>query len=452
MGKIVLSRPYPKQIAFFKAQSKYIAYGGARGGGKSFAARTKAVLLALNYAGIQILLLRRSLAELRENHTIPLQKLLKDVAKYKEQSKEFIFPNGSRIVLGYCSAESDVLQYQGQAYDVIFMEEATQFTEFQFTTLTESNRASGMCKTAFKPRMYFTCNPGGIGHTWVKRLFIDKEYRNMERAEDYTFIKALVYENEFLMENDPDYVRTLENLPEDRKKAMLYGDWDIFAGQYFSEFNRDIHVLEPFEIPLHWKWYFTMDFGLDMFAGYWIAVDEQLNAYVVKEHCQSNVIISEAAQIIKEKTDVPIYAYLAPPDLWNRRQESGKSLAVLFAEQDIYLTKTSNDRVSGWLAVKEWLKPFDDVDGIKRAKLRIFSNCTNLIKCIPALQYDDKKPSDVATQPHDITHSPDALRGFCVYWSSGAQAIPKPKLNIYSPFSKEETKQYTERGDTINVF
>lgn len=456
MQTLKLDKPYPKQIEFFKASSKYIAYGGARGGGKSWAARTKAVLLALNYPGIQILLLRRTLAELRENHTIPLQKMLLGIAQYKDQSKEFVFPNASRIVLGYCAAESDVLQYQGQAYDVIFMEEATQFTEFQFQTLTESNRSSGLCKEKFSPRMYFTMNPGGIGHQWVKRLFIDREYRNKEQPEDYTFIKSLVYENKFLMENSPDYVRTLENLPEDRKKAMLYGDWDIFEGQYFGEFSRDIHVCEPFPIRAHWKWYFTMDYGFDMAAFYLIAVDEQQRGYVVQEFCQGKdngkdpLIISDAAKVVKDMVaGKNISAYLAPPDLWNSRQETGKSVADIFAEHGIYLTKTSNDRIDGWMAVKEWLKPFDDVDGRKIAKLQIFSNCTNLIKCLPALQYDDKKPSDVATEPHDITHSPDAIRGFCVYWTSGAKSPTpdKPKF----PFHIDKPRAPLGQGGTYNV-
>lgn len=161
MAVINFPQPYPKQIEFFTAEGTRIAYGGARGGGKSFAARMKASLLALNYSGIQILLLRRTFPELRENHILPLQKMLKDVAIYKESTHDFAFPNGSRIVLGYCKSEADVLQYQGQAYDVIFMEEATQFTEFQYQSLTECNRSSGMVHGTFIPKMYFTCNPGG---------------------------------------------------------------------------------------------------------------------------------------------------------------------------------------------------------------------------------------------------------------------------------------------------
>ncbi len=412
MRTLTISRPYPKQEEFFKATSKYIAYGGARGGGKSWAARIKAVLLALNYPGIQILLLRRTLPELRENHVIPLLRLLSGVAQYKEQSKEFIFPNVSRIVLGYCKSERDVLQYQGQAYDVIFLEEATQFTEFQFQSLTESNRSSGLCKVPFPPRMYFTCNPGGVGHTWVKRLFVNRMYHNKERAEDYTFIPALVYDNDYIMTNDPDYVRALENLPEDRRKAMLYGDWDIFEGQYFTEWKRDIHVINPFPIIPSWKRYFAMDYGLDMLAGYWIAVDTVGRAYVYKEIYQSGLLMSQAAQAIKAQTNEDIYNYMAPPDLWNRRQDTGKSVADVFAEHGISLTKAQNDRVMGWYNLKEWLQPVQDECGQTIANLRVFSNCKNLIRCLPELQYDTKNPNDCATEPHEITHAPDALRYF----------------------------------------
>ena len=333
MAQLTIQEPYPQQIEFFKAQAKYIAYGGARGGGKSWAARTKAVLLALGYKGIQILLLRRSFPELRENHINPLRSMLKGIATYKETEKAFVFPNGSRIKLGYCSAEADVLQFQGQAYEVIFMEEATQFTEFQFAALTETNRLSSEYQQAnvggdlIKPRMYFTCNPGGVGHTWVKRLFIDRKYRQSERPEDYVFIASKVYDNKFIMENDPDYVRTLENLPEDRRKAMLDGDWDIFEGQYFAEFNRDIHTVEPFKIPDDWVRYFFMDYGLDMFAGYWAAVDELGRAYVYREVCKSGLIITDAIKEIKENTPAneKIYQYIAPPDMWNRRQDTGKT-------------------------------------------------------------------------------------------------------------------------------
>lgn len=434
MKTLRIPRPYPKQIEFFNSTSKYTAYGGARGGGKSWAARVKATLLAFNYSGIQILLLRRTLQELRENHAIPLQMLLHGIAQYRDQTKEFLFPNGSRIVLGYCAAETDVLQYQGQAYDVIFLEESTHFTEFQFQTLTESNRPSGLCKEQFLPRMYFTCNPGGVGHQWMKRLFVDRVYQGRERPEDYAFIRSSVYDNEFIMQNDPEYVRVLENLPEDRKRAMLYGDWDVFEGQYFSEFRREIHVIEPFPLQADWRRYVALDYGLDMLAAYWIAVDWQGRAYVYREIYESGLIISAAAKRVLDAAPAEerIYQYIAPPDLWNRRQETGESAAEIFGRNRVILTRADNERVQGWYSLKEWLQPYDDEQGIKTANLVIFRNCSNLIRTLPALQFDPKDPNDVNTgktqAEHELTHGPDAIRYFVAGRPRPARMIPKSKF------------------------
>ena len=415
-----LGELYPKQIEFCKSKAKYTCYGGARGGGKSHVSRIKMILLALYYPGIQILLLRRTLKELRENHVLQLQKMLKDIAQYKESTKEFIFPNGSRIVLGYCEAEKDVLQYQGQAYEVITMEEATLFTEFQFQALTESNRMSGNMKDKFEPRMYFTCNPGGVGHAWVKRLFIDKDYRGSEDPNDYMFIPSNVYENKYLMEYDPNYVKVLENLPEDRKQAMLYGNWDVFDGQFFPEFNRNLHVIEPFEIPEHWNRYIALDYGLDMFAVLFIAMDTRGKAYVYNEIYKPNLIVSEASQTLKSQMRNREYkAIYAPPDLWGRNRDTGKSTAEIFRQNGLVFTKASNNRVDGWLNVKEWLrvtKTRNEQTGepIETAKVEIFSNCKNLIRCLPQMQHDEKDPNDCATEPHEITHICDAFRYFCI--------------------------------------
>lgn len=446
---------YPKQIEFCKATNKYICYGGSRGGGKSHVSRIKIMLLALNYSGIQILLLRRTLKELRENHILQLQKLLKGIAVYKDSSKEFLFPNGSRIVLGYCDAEKDVLQYQGQAYEVIVMEEATMFTEFQYQALTESNRISGNMKEDFTPRMYFTCNPGGVGHQWVKRLFIDRDYKGSEKEEDYKFIPSSVFENKYLMEHDPNYVKVLENLPEDRKQAMLYGNWDVFDGQFFPEFNRSIHVIEPFVIPKEWNRYMAIDYGLDMFAVVFVAMDTRGNAYVYNEIYNSNLIVSEAIQklksIMRDDTYKGVYA---PPDLFNRNRDTGKSTAELFYNAGIDFIKASNDRVQGWLQVKEWLHVFNTRneqtgEKEKQSKLKIFSNCKNLIRCIPQLQHDDKEPNDVANEPHEITHIPDALRYFCVSHTEKTEEIKPKEHRIYNfEYERPIAKDY---GESIEV-
>lgn len=430
-------RPNAKQIEFFRAKARFVAYGGARGGGKSWSIRQKARLLAIRWSGIRMLILRHTFPELRENHILPLKQELAGMATYRESDKAFTFANGSRIVFGYCATEHDVDQYQGQEYDVIFLDEATQFTEYQYITLIPCIRGVN----EFPKRMYLTCNPGGVGHAWVKRLFIDRDFRADEDPKDYVFISAKATDNPELMRTNPDYIKMLNNLPPGLREAWRDGSWDVFIGQYFTEWDREVHVCQPFDTPSWWRYYITMDYGLDMLAAYLIAVDEHGRAYVIREVYEGRdcgqgadgLIIKEAAERVADLADGHIIdSYLAPPDLWNRRQETGKSVADIFAEHGIFLTKTSNDRVAGWLAVKEWLRVYDDEQGIPCANLRIFPRCSNLIRCLPQLQYDEKHPSDVATEPHELTHGPDAIRGFCVYWTSRSagepQAPPHKKL------------------------
>lgn len=450
MGKgkgrqISVGTPNEKQRLFFKAQSAFVAYGGARGGGKSWAVRVKALLMAINYAGIKILILRRTYPELWENHILPLMGMIGEAAVYRDKEKAFNFGNGSRIKFGYMASEKDVLQYQGQEYDVLFMDEATHFTEFQFSILTACIRGAN----SFPKRVYLTCNPGGVGHGWVKRLFIDRDYKNEEKAEDYVFIQATVYDNKALMEKDPGYVRMLENLPDETlRRAWLEGDWTVFAGQYFTEFRNEVHTCAPFEIPSHWRRYFAMDYGLDMFAGYWIAVNEEGRAFVYREVCREGLLISEMVETIKANTHEEIYAYLAPPDMWNRRQDSGKSVADIALEQGILFEKASNDRVSGWLNVKEWLR-VQETEAGPVAGLCIFRNCRELIKNLPLMQYDQKNPSDCAKEPHEVTHSPDALRYFIAGRPSPAAKV-RPKKIVNFKFEREPQSDFGE-GDEIVV-
>ena len=207
------------------------------------------------------------------------------------------------------------------------------------------------------------------------------------------------------------------------------------AGQYFEEFDRRAHTCEPFPIPKEWRRYISIDYGLDMLAAYWIAVDSNNNAYVYREYCQSDLPISAAAKAINEMTpeDESIYLRLAPPDLWNRSQETGKSKAFLFLESGLDLTKSNNDREAGWLAIKDLLQR--DAEG--NSRLHIFSNCEKLIRHLPELMRDPKKPTDTMTEPHDITHSPDALRYFAIYWTRPNEA-PAPKRVRYRPDQLED--------------
>ncbi len=422
MKEIKFKAPYPKQRQFLLSRARYTAYGGARGGGKSHVARMKAELLCMRYEGIQVLFMRRTYPELKENHLIPAMRELSGIARYKGADKAFEFPGGARLKFGYCRADSDLLQYQGQAYDVIFLEECTQFPESVFLTMTESNRSSGLMKERFAPRMYFTCNPGGVGHAWFKRLFIDRDYRASERPEDYVFIQATVKDNPWLAENSPDYIRALENLPEDRRRAMLYGDWNVFEGQYFPEFRADVHVCEAFPIPAHWKRYRVFDYGFDMFAAYFVAMDEDGRAWFYKEIYEGEqktlpdgghgegLTIHEAAKRLADMSerDERNALTFAPPDMWNRRQDTGRSAADMFEEHGIPLYRAANARVHGWLDLKEWLRVRED----GKPRLMVFSNCVNLIRTMPLVLHDEKNPDDVAKEPHEATHAPDAARYF----------------------------------------
>ncbi len=406
---IILSGiPQAKQKLFFDSRAKYTAYGGARGGGKSWALRRKLILMCLKYDGLSVLLLRRTYPELRENHVRPMLSELRDIAVYTETRQCFEFPNGSRIKLGYCDCENDVNQYQGQEYDVIGFDEATQFSEYQFQTIKACLRGTN----DFPKRIYLTCNPGGVGHAWVKRLFIDRDYRAGEKSTDYAFIPASVFDNKILLEKDPDYLEQLQSLPGDLRSAWLDGNWDVFSGQYFPEFCEDIHVLSPYPIPKPWKRYCAIDYGLDMLAALFIALSPDGEAIVYDEIHISGLIVSEAAKKILEKSG-GVSIFIAPGDLWSRQKDSGKSIAELFSDCGVYLTKLNTERVEGWLCLKEWLKPYEK-DGKTTAKMKIFRSCPNLIRCLPLLMCNKSRPGDASTEPHSITHAPDALRYFAV--------------------------------------
>lgn len=397
--KLALPRPFEAQKRFLEAKARYIAYGGSRGGGKSCAVRMKAILLSLYYPHIRILIIRRTYPEVYENHIKELVVQTAELAVYRDSDKSLTFKNGSRIKFGYCASDSDLTQYQGVEYDVIFMDEATQFTEYQFRFISASLRGANN----FPKRFYLTCNPGGPGHSWVKRLFVDRRFTAGEDPEDYVFIRAGVRDNLPLLSTDRAYLSSLENLPDDLRRAWLDGDWDVFAGQYFPEFSRERHVIEPFIIPNHWKRYCAFDYGLDMLAVLWAAVDESGNVYIYRELCAPELIVSEAARrILSLSAGERIEQCAAPPDMWNRQKDTGKSMAEIFRQNGLILSRANNDRVQGWMQLKELLSREDGV--------RIFSTCRELIRCLPALLRDSRDPCDAATQPHDITHICDAFR------------------------------------------
>lgn len=419
-------RPNQKQAAFMLDRHKIIAFGGARGGGKSWAVRKKAVLGALRYKGLKILIVRRTYPELRENHIVPLLAELRGVAKYNDKNKEFRFPNGSKIRFGYCANENDVFQYQGQEVDWLFLDEATQLTETQYIALTACVRGVN----DFPKRIYVTCNPGGVGMAWVKRLFIDRRYNDGERAEDYSFIQSLVTDNVALMQSDPDYIRKLDALPEKLRRAWRYGDWNVWDGQFFEEF-RDIpahytdrigtHIIAPFRIPREWKMYRSFDFGYAKpFSCAWWAVDYDGRLYRILElygcTAEANTgvkwapdkIFTEIARMEREHSMLKGREIIgvADPSIWDGSR--GESIAETAQRCGVYFTPGDNRRIPGWMQVHYRLA-FDE-SGIPM--MYVFNTCKGFIRTMPLLQYDAVRPEDLDTTGED--HIADEVRYMCM--------------------------------------
>ena len=464
MKVLKVSNPNPKQKQFFESRKRFIGYGGARGGGKSWALRTKFVLLAMNYSGLKLLLLRKTLPELRENHLLPMLAQLNGIATYKTNERAFVFPNGSRIRLGYCDAEKDIYQYQGQEYDVIGVEECTHFTFAQIQFLMTSNRTT---RTDFKPRMYFTGNPGGVGHNWFKRLFIKKVYEPGEDPEDYAFIPATVDDNVVLMSSNPEYVKVLDALPEKMRQAHRFGNWDIFDGQFFEEF-RDYpehyedrqwtHVIAPFEIPREWKIYRSFDWGYNKpFSCGWWAIDYDGVAYRILElyGCTKTAnegvkwptpqVFAEIQRIEREHRWLKgkrIYG-VADPAIFSA--DGGESIAETAQRYGVYFRPGDNERIPGWMQV-HYRMAFDR-NGYPM--MYVFNTCKDFIRTIPTLQYDEHKVEDLNTEDED--HIADETRYFCMSRPIKPRKASVPDnyatnpLNLYLGIPKENLTKRTVR-------
>lgn len=444
-----------KQQKFIDSEAFETLFGGAAGGGKSYGQLVDALLYALKYPKSKQIIFRSTFSDLEKSLIrVSLNLYPLTIAKYNDSKHTWKFNNGSIIDFGYIQYEKDVYQYQSAEYDVIRFDELTHFTEYMYTYMISRCRGAN----SYPKRIKSSTNPGGIGHTWVKDRFIDIGEPNvihtckLETGENVTriFIPSLVTDNKFMLDYDPDYIKRLDALPEKERSALKYGDWDIYDGMFFPEFKRRIHIIEPFVIPNHWNRYIAMDYGLDMFAVLFFAIDTKGKTYVYNEIHKSNLIVSEARQVLKSVMRQYKYKYIyAPPDLWNRNRDTGKSTAELFYEGGIELAKASNNRISGWLNVKEWLKVrkirneqtgelYEDSD------LKIFNNCINLIKYLPQLQRDEKDPNDVATEPHEPTHITDALRYFCVSRIAPTKEIKNKEKTFDYDFEKPIKKDWGE--------
>jgi phage terminase large subunit len=470
--QINLPTPSPKQKLFLKDEHRHVGFGGARGGGKSWSVRAKAIVLAFAFAGIRICIIRRTYPELTENHIKPLTKLLgcgkKDsVAKYNDSKKELKFVNGSEILFRYCNAEKDLNNFQGTEYDIVFFDEATQLLQYWIEQINVCVRGAN----SFPKRTYYTMNPGGASHGYFKRLFIDRNFEEDEDPEEYSFIQSLVTDNEALMKENPEYIKQLEKLPPKLRKAWLEGRWDVFEGAFFEEFrttpdpqachdagitveealqeHRWTHVVKPFDIPSGWNIYRSYDFGFGKpFAVNWYAVDYEGIAYMILElyGCTGSpnegvkwspeTQFKEVARIERE------HPYLkgrkiqgvADPSIWDGSR--GVAIIEEAEKQHLWFDKGINDRIPGWMQIHERLR-FDE-DG--KAMLYIFENCKDTIRTIPLMMFDEHKPEDLDTSLED--HICDSLRYFCMSRPIKPRMIEVKAKPLYDPLN-----QFAEKGN-----
>lgn len=448
-----------KQNLFIQAEPFEVLFGGAAGGGKSHGQLVDALLYALKYPKSSQIIFRSTFADLEKSLIRKSREIYPlSIASYNESKHTWKFNNGSIIDFGYIQYEKDVYQYQSAEYDVIRFDELTHFTEFMYTYMISRCRGAN----DYPKHIKSSTNPGGVGHVWVKKRFIDIGEPNkvhvckLDSGEESTriFIPSLVADNKFIVEKDPDYIKRLDNLPEKERKALKFGDWDIYDGQFFSEFNRSVHVCEPMDIPDTWDKYITLDYGLDKFAVLFIAVDTKGKAYVYNEIHKEGLIVSEAAQMLKSYMRKKKFkAIYAPPDLWATDRHTGKSTAEIFRENGVVLTKASNARKPGWLSIKEWLKirkSRNEQTGEEELKsdIIIFYTCKYLIEYLPQIQHDDKDVNDCANEPHELTHICDALRYFCISRIAPSKEIKKDDFVIN--FEIEDTGGF-DYGEAITI-
>lgn len=266
---------------------KHIGYGGSAGGGKSHLSRCVALMCALRWPGSTTVIFRRSRDDVKANHVIPfLREVPREIGsqrvyRFNQSELTATFENGSIIDFSYLSHDDHLSRYQGREVDCFIFEEATQYSPTWLRWLTGNRMRSSVDGSV--PFALYPTNPGGVGHAYFKRLFVDGRYdtHHGEVPADYAFVQASVYDNEVLLERDPEYVRNLETLPEPYRSWLLYGDWESGFGMAL-EMHPSEHLIPAFEVPDHWQFYASFDWG---YAHWWsfgvYAVDPAGRVYCI---------------------------------------------------------------------------------------------------------------------------------------------------------------------------
>jgi len=398
------------QEDFLAAAETDVLYGGAAGGGKSYAMLVDPLRFAHRPAH-RGLIIRRSMPELREliDKSRELYPKAFPGCKYKEVEKLWNFPSGAKIEFGFLERDADVYRYQGQAYSWIGFDEITHLpTEFAWNYLASRLRTTD---SSITPYMRCTANPGGSGATWVKKRYIDPQPANtsFEGADGLTrkFIPARLQDNPFLA-TDGRYEKMLQALPPTQRQQLLEGNWDVAEGAAFTEFNPLDHVITPFELPMHWERIKGIDYGYaSESACVWGAVDPSDGTLIIyRELYQKGLLGTELAEMLTnmELEDPFSVAGVLDTACWSRTGTTGPTVGETLQRAGHKLRRADKNRIQGKIQIHEYLK----ITQSGRPRIQIFNTCPNLIRELQSIPLDKSNPEDVNTHAPD--HAYDALR------------------------------------------
>ena len=398
------------QEDFLAAAETDVLYGGAAGGGKSYAMLVDPLRYAHRPAH-RGLIIRRSMPELREliDKSRELYPKAFPGCKYKEVEKLWNFPSGAKIEFGFLERDADVYRYQGQAYSWIGFDEITHLpTEFAWNYLASRLRTTD---SSITPYMRCTANPGGAGATWVKKRYIDPQPANtsFEGADGLTrkFIPARLQDNPFLA-TDGRYEKMLQALPPTQRQQLLEGNWDVAEGAAFTEFNPLDHVITPFELPMHWERIKGIDYGYaSESACVWGAVDPSDGTLIIyRELYRKGLLGTELAEMLTnmELEDPFSVAGVLDTACWSRTGTTGPTVGETLQRAGHKLRRADKNRIQGKIQIHEYLK----ITQSGRPRIQIFNTCPNLIRELQSIPLDKSNPEDVNTHAPD--HAYDALR------------------------------------------
>lgn len=439
-----------KQSEFERAVEKYpyVCYAGSKGSGKSAGLRLIMLKRRIQYPGSTGYIFRKTYGELERNHIGPLFSQFPDLRPYYNDGKKALrLPNGSELRFAFVEHKRDLGKFQGLDTQDLAIEEAGEWLFEHYEYLDTQKRSA---KKGIPARTLLTGNPGGHGHSWIKRLFITRKYRGAEKPENYHFVRAMVEDNPFIMKYDPEYLTRLDSIQnETLRRAFRYGDWDVSAGTFFADFDRSIHVVKPFDIPSHWKRYWGYDFGFNHpTAMVFIAVDEDGNCYVYREYCKPQTHLSDQAAWLKGLPEFKkLPAGLAGRDCWAQKfspaidknqPDQGPTIAEIFQKQGISLLPANVARIQGWNQIRDYLRfEYREIDGERTRigpRLYFFENCDQTIEGITRLTHDPDNVEDVLKvdadhgDPYTGDDLADALRHVVMGRPSlSTKPTPKPK-------------------------